>query len=217
MNKSPVALRAVLAAVALLLACAPSQARFLQADPVGYADDMNMYTYVQNDPMDKADPKGLAASSDRDNSVGPAQLSNNTSQASTQNTTQAQPQSETQVQIETRSQSETKPQPQTGPPSAAPQISEARGHRAPDFKCKTCGGWHAGVRGDICSDCGRKQDEEDRSRGVEPSPQPTEDKGTAKYITPRNVVIVAAASITLAVLWPLAVAPAALAVGTAAP
>ena len=33
--------------------------RFLQTDPVGTKDDLNLYTYVGNDPLDKTDPMGL--------------------------------------------------------------------------------------------------------------------------------------------------------------
>ena len=48
------------AIAALLLLCAtPTQARFYQADPAGYKDDLNLYTYVGNDPTDKTDPSGL--------------------------------------------------------------------------------------------------------------------------------------------------------------
>lgn len=36
----------------------PALGRFLQPDPVGYADDFNLYTYVGNDPLNKADPAG---------------------------------------------------------------------------------------------------------------------------------------------------------------
>ena len=32
--------------------------RFLQTEPVGYADDLNLYAYVGNDPLDKTDPSG---------------------------------------------------------------------------------------------------------------------------------------------------------------
>jgi RHS repeat-associated protein len=32
--------------------------RFLQTDPVGYTADLNLYTYVGNDPTDKGDPTG---------------------------------------------------------------------------------------------------------------------------------------------------------------
>ncbi|HEY3654734.1 MAG TPA: RHS repeat-associated core domain-containing protein [Steroidobacteraceae bacterium] len=36
----------------------PQLARFLQVDPVGYKDDLDLYTYVGNDPTNKADSTG---------------------------------------------------------------------------------------------------------------------------------------------------------------
>ena len=36
----------------------PSLGRFLQTDPVGYQDDLNLYAYVGNDPLDHSDPMG---------------------------------------------------------------------------------------------------------------------------------------------------------------
>jgi RHS repeat-associated protein len=52
----------------------PQLGRFLQVDPVGYKDDLNLYAYVGNDPLDKTDPTGQWAVIDDAIAIGAGAL-----------------------------------------------------------------------------------------------------------------------------------------------
>ena len=48
----------VFAAIAFFAIGSSADARFMQTDPVGYQDDINVYLYTHDDPTDLTDPTG---------------------------------------------------------------------------------------------------------------------------------------------------------------
>ncbi len=48
----------------------PAQGRFISEDPAGLRDQINLYPYVENNPINLIDPSGLASISDADLSAG---------------------------------------------------------------------------------------------------------------------------------------------------
>jgi uncharacterized protein RhaS with RHS repeats len=58
MTRAKGPLAAATAMIAIGFGSSAAEARFLQVDPVGYQDQINLYAYVGNDPINASDPLG---------------------------------------------------------------------------------------------------------------------------------------------------------------